>query len=314
MTEPHIKPENHVTVGVCTFRRASLTDTLRSIAAQALPAGYGVTVVVADNDDAPSSEAMAREAAARLGLDLVYRHAPARNISIARNACLAAADGAWLAFLDDDEIAEPGWLAALLAAAGRTGAAATLGPVDAVYPEDAPEWMTRGDFHATRPVYVEGRIVTGYTCNVLIRRDDPAVAGERFDPAFGASGGEDTDYFARITGKGGTIAFAEDARVVEPVLASRARFSWLLKRRFRSGQTHGVLLARSGGLSGRTKALGLALAKAAASFAGAGASALDPTRRRFWILRGALHAGVASRLLGLRERRLYGQPEGPAHA
>jgi hypothetical protein len=40
-----------------------------------------------------------------LSLDCLYVHAPARNISIARNACLDAADAPLIAFIDDDETA-----------------------------------------------------------------------------------------------------------------------------------------------------------------------------------------------------------------
>ena len=43
-------------------------------------------------------------------IDISYIHAPARNISIARNACVEAATGKWIAFIDDDELASENWL------------------------------------------------------------------------------------------------------------------------------------------------------------------------------------------------------------
>ena len=46
---------DRLTVCVCTFRRPSVADTLRSIRAQALPAGIALRIVVADNDDTPSA-------------------------------------------------------------------------------------------------------------------------------------------------------------------------------------------------------------------------------------------------------------------
>ncbi len=94
---------------------------------------------------------------------------PAGTWPAARNACLEAADGDFIAFVDDDEVVSEGWLKALLAKAQASGAAAVLGPVRAVYEPDAPEWMVAGDFHSTMPVFVGGEIRTGYTCNVLIR-------------------------------------------------------------------------------------------------------------------------------------------------
>ena len=138
-----------VDVGVCTFRRPAVAETLASLARQALPDGVRLRVIVADNDETPSAEALVRRTAAEHGLDLAYAHAPARNICIARNACLDAARADWFAFIDDDEIATPGWLAALLAEAERGGWDAVLGPVKAVYGAGAPDWIagthTNGD-------------------------------------------------------------------------------------------------------------------------------------------------------------------------
>src|SRR3954453_12409000 len=117
-----------VDVGVCTFRRPAVADTLASLASQVLPQGVSLRVIVADNDAEPEARTRVLTAAEAHGLDVVYRHAPARNISLARNACLDAATAEWIAFLDDDETASPGWLAALLAEAQVGGWDAVLGP------------------------------------------------------------------------------------------------------------------------------------------------------------------------------------------
>ena len=73
--------------------------------------------------------------------------------------------------------------------------------------------------------------------------DAPSVKGRRFALALGQSGGEDTHFFSHLHAAGGRIVFAEDAMLSEPVPENRASFLWLAKRRFRSGQTHGRLLA-----------------------------------------------------------------------
>jgi succinoglycan biosynthesis protein ExoM len=69
-----------IDVAVCTFRRDSLEATLESIAAQTLPAGLSLRVIVADNDETPVAEARIHAIGARLGLDLDYRHAPVRAV------------------------------------------------------------------------------------------------------------------------------------------------------------------------------------------------------------------------------------------
>lgn len=300
-----MKPENHVDVGVCTYRRGSVTDTLASLANQALPDGCTLRVIVADNDAEPEAEARVRAATEALNLDVAYVHAPSRNICVARNACLAAASDDWLAFLDDDETAAPGWLAALLSEAERGGWDAVLGPVKAIYADDAPAWLAAGDFHSTRPAPTGGRILKGYAGNVLLRRSAVVARGLRFDERLGRIGGEDDDFFYRLTDAGGTIGFAPEALAYEPVPAGRARLGWLLKRSFRTGQTHGGRLSRRHRGASRVAQIGLAAVKGAACLAGAAATAGSSRARNRWLVRGSLHAGAVARLAGLRELELY---------
>jgi succinoglycan biosynthesis protein ExoM len=294
-----------VDVGVCTFRRPAVAETLASLGRLVLPRNVSLRVIVADNDETASAEAVVRQAASAAGLELAYVHAPARNICIARNAILDAAQGDFLAFIDDDETATPGWLLALLAEADRGGWDAVLGPVKAVYHHDAPGWIAEGDFHSTAPVEVEGRILKGYAGNVLIRRATLERLGLRFDLTLGRQGGEDDDVFYRLTDAGGTIGYAPEALAYEPVPPGRASLQWLLKRSFRTGQTHGArLMGRHSGAA-RLAQIGVAGAKGGVCVAGAAASALSPKARGKWLVRGSLHAGVVARLAGIRELQLY---------
>ena len=61
--------EPTIEVLVCTFRRPHLCSTLESLAAQALPPGLSIGVIVADNDDTPSAKD-AVEAMAEEGIDI----------------------------------------------------------------------------------------------------------------------------------------------------------------------------------------------------------------------------------------------------
>ncbi|WP_157019515.1 glycosyltransferase [Mesorhizobium xinjiangense] len=300
-------PARRIDVCVCTFRRAQLVETIRSLAALELPPDVELGIVVADNDMTPSARERVAALAETVPHPIRYVHAPAGNISIARNACLDHCTGDFAAFIDDDETASPAWLAALLATAEETGVAAVLGPVRAHYDVAAPRWMRDGDFHSTAPVWVGGEIRTGYTCNVLLRLTSPALARRRFDLALGQSGGEDTDFFSRLHEAGGKIAFAPDAWVEEVVPASRASFAWLARRRFRMGQTHGRQLCRGRGMAGRVMQWALAGGKAGYCFAAAVPFVVMPARRNRHLLRGLLHVGAMSGLAGMREIRQYGQ-------
>ncbi|CAM5420078.1 hypothetical protein MAUB1S_07126 [Mycolicibacterium aubagnense] len=310
--DPSHSADIQVDVCVCTYRRPYLVETLRSLGMLELPGNVRPRIIVADNDGEASAQNLAASIAPSLPFELAYIHCPASNISLARNACLDAAEGDFLAFVDDDSTATADWLTALIETAERTGADAVLGPVRSIYAATAPGWMRRGDFHSTNPVWVDGQIRTGYSGNVLLRRASPHVEGRRFNLSLGRTGGEDTEYFSQLHADGGRIAYAEDALVLEPVPEERARLQWLVKRRFRSGQTHGRLLA-SQQTGRRPLQIGLAAAKAAYCFAGVGALFAVPHRRNRQALRGIMHVGAISGLLGVREIRLYGDEPAGEH-
>lgn len=298
-----------VDIGICTYRRPALTATLLSLFELDVPEGVTVRLIVADNDQEPSARTSVDRLRQTSPFEIAYVHCPESNISIARNACLSECRADYLAFIDDDETAPPHWLAALLEKAQQTGAEAVFGPVTAVYRENAPGWMKHGDFHSTMPVWVNGEIITGYTCNTLLKMDAPSVMGRRFALSLGQSGGEDTHFFSHLHAAGGRIAFAEEALLSEPVPESRASFMWLAKRRFRSGQTHGRVLAEKKPGARRVIQVLKAGAKVLYCAAFAAANGFNAVDRNRYALRGALHMGSVSGAIGVREIRQYGTVE-----
>lgn len=292
-------------IALCTFQRLGLlSKALGSLKALDWPHHLDGNILVIDNDDTPSAQETVAAFARHSPINVQYHHAPGRNISIARNAALAVSDADLLAFIDDDERVGPGWISELLTRLDETQADAVLGPVRAIYSPDAPDWMQKVEPHATRPVFVQGKIQTGYTCNVLINRKSPRLSGLRFDLDLGRSGGEDTAFFTAVTRTGGRIVYAENAIVVEDVPASRATLSWLLRRRFRMGQTHGRLVVQT---KGRILAATIAFAKLLYC-AGRLVFALhDQSKRNLALMRGTLHAGTISGAFGAKPITLYGQ-------
>lgn len=299
-----------VSICVCTFRRSHIADTLRSILDLEIDKDWKVTVIVADNDDTDSARGAVSEVEQdALGKDLVieYIHAPARNISVARNACLDAAKTSIVAFIDDDELVTKSWLKAMLNKLESSGANVVLGPVRAIYSAECKEWLRKGDFHSTYPVWVGDKIITGYSCNVLIKLTSPALKELRFRPSLGKTGGEDTVYFSSLHNSGGVITYAPDAIVTELVTTDREKLSWLIKRRFRSGQTHGLLLIEgNNNIKQYSKNIIEYLLKLVICIGVTFANFLRPAKMRFWLLRGAFHMGVIAKLLGKKEIIQYG--------
>lgn len=295
-----------VDVCVCTFRRPSVADLLASLANMDLGGTLRMRLIVADNDDTPSARHTVESAFAANGLDGVYLHAPARNISVARNACLQAATAPMIAFVDDDEIARPGWLAGLVAAMDVAKADVVFGKVDAAYAADAPGWMRTADLHSTPAPFRNGVIDGGYTSNVLMRRQ--AVGALRFDPKFGRSGGEDTTFFAAMRGMDASMSYTADAVVDEPVTRSRSSLAWLTQRAYRSGQTYGLLRLGKGENRGQVAAV--SLAKVMWCFMIAGLTIWSPVLWRKSAVRAYLHAGVLGAALNRAPLELYGATSG----
>lgn len=306
---PQTLPFSCIDIAVCTFRRPELEQTLRSLATLDVPADSSVRIIIADNDVVPSASGLVERLRAEIPFGIDYVHCPASNISIARNACLDHCRGEFLAFIDDDETASPGWLVRLVEAMSESGAEVVLGPVKAQYAPAAPKWMRRADLHSTRPVWVGGEIRTGYTCNVLLRLTAKPIAGRRFSLSLGRTGGEDTEFFSLARQAGARIAFAPTAWVHEPVTESRATFGWLARRRYRMGQTHGRLLGGQPRNGGKAAQVGLAAAKSLFCAGACIAVAFFPAQRCRYALRSIMHAGAVSGLMGVREIEQYGLPE-----
>ena len=294
-----LPPQQHITVAVCTFRRASLTATLKSIAAQTLELSQPLRVIVADNDVTDTRRVEIEDLGESLQLNLQYLHAPCRNISIARNACLQNCQTRFLAFIDDDEIAEPNWLEDLVRKMGDSQF--VFGPCEAVYPRDTPKWIRMADMHSNRLSDGDADW-NGYTSNVLIDVDFVGQQKLRFSEMLGQSGGEDTYFFFQAKQLGAKFGYAGEAKVLEPVNPNRLSFSWAAKRRFRSGQVHYMILKSQANL---VRGVIGAVFKAMFCFVSAPAFGL---RWREPLLRGLLHAGVVAHAIGIPLYAEYASP------
>src|SRR3990172_5132121 len=106
-----------VLVGVCTHRRPQmLRDCLDSLTQQLIPSNISAAIVVVDNEPVPAAGTIVDEFVNISPIPLYYVHEPRRGIACARNAVLDTATSMcadWIAFIDDDEIAEQDWLANL---------------------------------------------------------------------------------------------------------------------------------------------------------------------------------------------------------
>lgn len=239
-----------VTVAVPTFRRP---EGLQSALAAVLPqiaelndSANPVTaaVLVVDNDPAAS----AREFTEVSGV--AYVHEPEPGIAAVRNRALTELAGTRaVIFIDDDEVPEPGWLAALVGRYLETGADAVAGKVITIFPDDTEPWV-RASGAFIRPRREDGQAMTeAATNNLLLDLRTVERLGLRFDSAFGLTGGSDSMFTSRLVALGGVIRWCEQAVVVEREDPVRFKRTWVLMRTFRFGNTWSrvrISLATSG--------------------------------------------------------------------
>lgn len=253
-----------ISVCVCTFKRPCVTGTLTSILAQVLPPGTQTEIIVVDNDSLKSAEAAVDALALGTSVPVKYAVEPVQNIALARNMALSLASGEWIAFIDDDEIADSHWIAGLLAAAETHGADVAIGRVDALYPPATPQWLLEVRPFSRRHGETGTPLTTGISGNALLKHDILLTTGIRFDPSFGRSGGEDSDFFYRLHGAGAKIVSADEAVIVESIPADRLNKAYLRRRALRAGQSYAVIRLRALTPAGRILFFTVSLFKALA--------------------------------------------------
>lgn len=239
-----------VVIATYTEKRwAELVDAVESALHQS-PPPHEVIVVVDHNDE------LLAWVAAELGDRVVVTpNRDRRGLSGARNTGAAVATGDYVAFLDDDARARPGWLASLQAALDRPG---VVGAGGLAVPEweagSAPSWLPdeflwvvgchyRGHRTTSGPVRSPIGANMAYPREVISR-----VGGFSWQfatPPFDRC--DETEFCLRLTSQlGGHIEFEPSAVVDHRVAAERNEWSYFIRRCLLEGRAKAALSVRTG--------------------------------------------------------------------
>jgi glycosyltransferase involved in cell wall biosynthesis len=183
-----------ISVVIATKDRAALLDgALASLRAQ--EHAPELELIVVDNGSSDATPAVARAHGAE------YAFVAEPNRGKARNAGIARASGEVVAFVDDDVVVPPHFLAAHAKAHDEEiFPLAVSGPIVNV-PDPA---------HRPKPTAANVSRAFFVTCNVSVRTSSLRAVGG-FDEAFDLYGWEDTELGARLRAHGVKRAFAWDA-------------------------------------------------------------------------------------------------------
>lgn len=246
-----------VSVVIATYDRPEgLAETLASCLAQT--GDLAIEIVVLDNHPSQSGRAVVERLAAEASVPIRHVTELTRNMSTLRNRGFAEALGIWLAFIDDDEVADPDWLAQLVATARKANADIAVGPRLARFAAGEPpaydpmgEQFVR-DLHLPDGAAIELTAPSGKpryglgTGNSLFRLATCFPGGRgMMREAFGDAGGEDAELFVRLHREGRRIVWAANARVTETVATHRTEVAYRLVRTLREAQ-HYVAIYKDG--------------------------------------------------------------------
>ena len=232
-----MKPD--ISICIATFRRPAQLERLLFSLGKLNVQNFSFEIIIVDNDSKGSARNVA-ETMAKKYTELRYYVEPKQNIALARNLGVQKAKGIWIAFIDDDEDANPDWLISYWKICKTVRGDGYFGPVISQFDGVAPKWMKR-DLFFCRPRFETGtraRIGSGQTRtgNAFIRRT--LFDSYKFDSDFGLTGGEDSDIFIRMLHNGVDFYWCDEARVIEYIPQERLCLAWLIKRAFRSGITY----------------------------------------------------------------------------
>jgi succinoglycan biosynthesis protein ExoM len=249
-----------ISIVICTLNRPEgLLRALRSCLEQDNSLDLAYEVVVVDNSQTANTRDLVRKASGDRTDFIRYVNDVRTNIAHARNTGVAAAQGHYIAFMDDDMAAPPGWLTAAFASMQRTGADVLLGRIVPEF-EDGPGWggSLRDPGHwfgrdlalpdgAVIPPKPDGHIPHAGTGNCVLRCATTLDGPVPFNPAFGRIGGEDTDFLQRLGQRGAVTVFSKRAWMIEFVPAHRNTPEYLARRNFQTSQQFVRIAAHNSG-------------------------------------------------------------------
>jgi glycosyltransferase involved in cell wall biosynthesis len=206
---------------------------LQALAEQDHPQEWELIVV--DNGSSDGTTNVVEQWHARLPALRVVEANARTGLAYARNVGASAAAGRVLAFCDADDLAAPGWLAALIAGTQRADIVGGRLELESLNRESSRFWRSMSADDVSRPQAL-GYLPYAVGANFAVRRETfEAVGG--CDEAF-VTCGDDIDLSWRIQRAGGVLEFRDDA-----VMHYRLRqdLRGMMRQRYRYGQVDALL-------------------------------------------------------------------------
>ena len=227
-----------------------LGDCLATLAAQQMPVGTRLEVVIVDDGSDPPLDAVLRMPAAP-GVDFRMVRQEGAGANIARNVGVRASASPIVAFLDDDTLVGPAWAAEMMQAFALTGADGVAGRIHLKLEGARPRWLVeRAPGYLS--AYDEGETPLWMPAVPPPVSANCAVTRGAFDRVGGFDGsidrvggsllsGGETEFYRRIVAGGGSVVYWPRAVVEHRVAPSRLTVAYFKRRGYAQGLTDGMI-------------------------------------------------------------------------
>jgi glycosyltransferase involved in cell wall biosynthesis len=229
---------DQISVCICTYKRPQmLAHLLNELERQVTENLFTYSAVVVDNDADKSAKETVEFWQSKSSFPIDYFNEPEQNIALARNKAVENAEGNYVAFIDDDEYPVADWLLHLYKTVLSFKVDGVLGPVKPHYPDNVPKWLIKSKL-CERPTYKTGTILhwgDTRTGNVLLKKEIFYNPKNRFDAEHGRTGGEDVEFFKKMSEQGKVFTWCDEAPAYEVVPPERWEKEFYTQKLLRIG-------------------------------------------------------------------------------
>ena len=212
-----------LSIVISTYNNAaSLERALKSVAMQDADKSIWECVVVNNNSTDDTAERVAAFAKAHSDINIKLVDEPQQGLSYARNRGIAESKGQFIAFIDDDETINEGFVSAYIDLFRNHGAFVGSGALKVCYETARPKWMSyytekmiANPLDLGSEIITITRTITPTGGNMAFNREVFNLYGN-FDTNLGRKGGElfggeENDLFERIRDLGERIFYTPHA-------------------------------------------------------------------------------------------------------
>ena len=238
-----------ISVILCTYNRCqSLRRALESVSASRMPESSNWEIIVVDNNSSDATPAVVQEFQAKFPDQFRYIFEPKPGKSNALNRGISESNADVLAFMDDDVLVDPEWLARLTKCFEHEEYVGSGGRILPEIDFRQPSWLDSSYRYALAPLAMfdlglqSGELKEPpFGTNMAFRRevfDRLGVFRSDLGPQPGSEiRGEDTEFGMRVIQAGGRLWYAADAVVHHEISEKRLKRDYFLRWWFDKGRS-----------------------------------------------------------------------------